>query len=176
MKSRLFITKGIILALAVTSISLLNACSSMFGDKDFKLVSFASEGCISTKAPEGNYTVEKAKAGTLHLKSKNGNLIITLSGITDNCTIKEGFDCRAMKEGSFIYVYVTAKELELSANCICNVGDIETELSGLEKDTYKLVYNYKSSDEDITQEVTFDYSPLLNKKVDFERTMYLFYD
>lgn len=82
-------------------------------------------------------------------------------------------DSRVKELSSFIYVYVTAKELVLSASCICNVGDIETELSGLENDEYKLIYNYKSSTEDITQEVMFKYSSLLNKKVDFERTMYL---
>lgn len=82
-------------------------------------------------------------------------------------------DSRVKELSSFIYVYVTAKELVLSASCICNVGDIETELSGLENDEYKLIYNYKSSTEDITQEVMFEYSSLLNKKVDFERTMYL---
>lgn len=79
-------------------------------------------------------------------------------------------------EGSFIYVYVTAKELEMSANCICNVGDIVTELSGLQNDEYKLIYNYKSTHMDITQEVTFNYSSVLNKKVDFERTMYVVYN
>lgn len=167
MKSRFIIAVSAIIA---------TACSSMFEDRDFRLASFSFDGCISTKAPEGNYTVETAKVGTLHLRSKNGNLIITLSGLTDNCSIKEGFDCRAIKEGSFIYVYVTAKELDLSANCICNIGDIEIELSGLENDKYKLVYNYKSSDADITQEVTFNYSSLLNKKFDFERTMYLIYN
>ena len=147
----------------------------MFEDRDFGLASFSSGGCISTKAPEGNYTVEKEKAGTLHLQSKDGNLKITLSGLTDNCSIKEGYDCRAMMEGSFIYVYVTARELEMSANCICNVGDIETELSGLGNDKYTLVYNYMSSSMDITQEVTFNYSSILNKKVDIERTMYLIF-
>lgn len=173
MKSRSFISKGVISAVVAVSALIAAACSSMFEDKDFALASFSFDGCISTKAPEGNYTVEKAKAGTLHLQSKNGNLKITLSGLTDNCSIKEGYDCRAIKEGSFIYVYVTAKELVHSASCICNVGDIETELSGLENDEYTLIYNYKSSTEDITQEVMFEYSSLLNRKVDFERTMYL---
>ncbi len=139
----------------------------MFEDKEFKLVSFSDKGCISTKAPDGDIIVEKGKPGTLHLQSKNGNLKITLSGLEDNCIIKEGFDCRAMMEGSFIYVYVTGKELNLSANCFCKVGNIVTELSGLENDEYTLIYNYKSSDKDITKEVTFDYSSLLNKKVDF---------
>ena len=176
MKSRSIISKAIIFAIVAVSALFATACSSMFEDKEFGVASFSFEGCISTKAPEGNYKVEKAKAGTLHLQSKNGYLRITLSGLTDNCSIKDGFDCRAMIEGSFIYVYVTAKELELSANCICNVGDIETELSGLQNDEYKLIYNYKSSTADITQEVTFNYSSLLNKKVDFERTMYLMYD
>lgn len=175
MTSRSIISKGLVFAIVAVSAIFATACSSMFEDKEFGVASFSFEGCISTKAPEGNYKVEKAKAGTLHLQSKNGNLRITLSGFTDNCSIKEGFDCRAMMEGSFIYVYVTAKS-DASASCICNVGDIETELSGLQNDEYKLIYNYKSSVEDITQEVTFDYSPLLNKKVDIERTMYLMYD
>lgn len=173
MRSRSIISKGMMSAVAAL---FATACSSMFEDKEFGLASFSFGGCISTKAPEGNYEVKKEKAGSLHLQSKNGNLRITLSGLTDNCSIKEGFDCRAMIEDSFIYVYVTAKELDFSANCICNVGDIETELSGLENDKYKLIYNYKSSVNDITQEVTFNYSSLLNKKVDFERTMYLKYD
>ena len=43
----------------------------------------------------------------------------------------------------------------------------------LENDEYTLIYNYKSSTEGITQEVMFEYSSLLNRKVDFERTMYL---
>ena len=176
MKSRSFISKGVISAVVAVSALIAAACSSMFEDKDFALASFSFDGCISTKAPEGNYTVEKAKAGTLHLQSKNGNLKITLSGLTDNCSIKEGYDCWAIKEGSFIYVYVTGKELEMSANCICNVGDIVTELSGLQNDEYKLIYNYKSTHMDITQEVKFNYSSVLNKKVDFERTMYLVYD
>lgn len=99
MKSRSFISKGAISAVVAVSALIAAACSSMFEDKDFALASFSFDGCISTKAPEGNYTVEKAKAGTLHLQSKNGNLKITLSGLTDNCSIKEGYDCRAIKEG-----------------------------------------------------------------------------
>ncbi len=176
MKSRIIISRAVLFALSAAAAIAAAACSSMFEDRDFGVASFSFEGCLSTKASEGDYVVEKAKAGTLHLQSKKGNLRITLSGLTDNCSIKEGFDCMAMIEGSFIYVYVTAKELEFSANCICKVGDIETELSGLDNDKYKLIYNYKSSVMDITQEVTFDYSDLLNKKVDFERTMYLKYD
>ena len=176
MKSRIIISRAILFTLSAAAAIAAAACTSMFEDKDFGLASFSFKGCISTKAPEGDYTVEKSKAGTLHLQSKNGNLKITLSGLTDNCSIKDGYDCRAIMEGSFIYVYVTAKELVLSASCICNVGDIETELSGLENDEYTLIYNYKSSTEDITQEVMFEYSSLLNKKVDFERTMYVVYN
>ena len=176
MKSRIIISRAILFTLSAAAAIAAVACTSMFEDKDFGLASFSFKGCISTKAPEGDYTVEKSKAGTLHLQSKNGNLKITLSGLTDNCSIKDGYDCRAIMEGSFIYVYVTAKELVLSASCICNVGDIETELSGLENDEYTLIYNYKSSTEDITQEVMFEYSSLLNKKVDFERTMYVVYN
>lgn len=176
MKSRIIISRAIFFTLSAAAAIAAVACTSMFEDKDFGLASFSFKGCISTKAPEGDYTVEKSKAGTLHLQSKNGNLRITLSGLEDNCSIKEGFDCRAIMEGSFIYVYVTGKELEMSANCICNVGDIVTELSGLQNDEYKLIYNYKSTHMDITQEVTFNYSSVLNKKVDFERTMYVVYN
>lgn len=171
MRSRSIISKGMMSAVAAL---FATACSSMFEDKEFGLASFSFEGCISTKAPEGNYEVKKEKIGTLHLQSKNGNLRITLSGFTDNCSITEGFDCRAMIEGSFIYVYVTAKS-DAVTNCFCEVGDIETELSGLENDKYTLIYNYMSA-WDITEEVTFNYSPLLNKKVDIEHTMYLKYD
>ena len=55
-------------------------------------------------------------------------------------------------------------------SCICAVEDIETELSGLEYCKYTLVYTYKSSDGTITQEVTFDFSALLDMNVAFERT------
>ena len=95
--------------------------------------------------------------------------LITLSGMSDNCSIKEGFDCLATIEGSTIYVDVIAKS-ESSADCICAVEDIETELSGLEYGKYTLVYTYKSSDGTITQEVTFDFSALLDMNVAFERT------
>lgn len=76
----------------------------------------------------------------------------------------------ASLDGSTIYVEVAAKS-EFSADCICAVDDIVTELSGLEKGGYTLIYNYQSSDENITQEVEFDFSALLNIKVDFERTI-----
>ena len=146
------------------------SCSSMYASRDFKLASFSAPGCNHTKAPGDEYIIEKVQAGTLHLQSKGGNLKITLSGMSDNCSIKEGFDCSASLDGSTIYVEVAAKS-ELSADCICAVDDIVTELSGLEKGGYTLIYNYQSSDENITQEVEFDFSALLNMTVDFERTI-----
>lgn len=146
------------------------SCSSMSADRDFKLASFSAPGCSHTKAPSDDYIIDKVQVGTLHLQSKKGNLRITLSGLSDNCSIKEGFDCSATLEGSTIYVNVTAKS-DLSANCICAVDDIVTELSGLEKGGYTLIYKYKSSDGSITQEVEFEFSALLNRKVAFERTI-----
>ncbi len=107
----------------------------------------------------------------MHLQNEKGNLKITLSGLSDNCSIKEGFDCLATMEGSTIYVKVIAKS-KLSANCICAVDDIETVLSGLEYSRYTLVYKYKSSEEDITQEIAFDFSSLLDMEMAFESTMY----
>ena len=166
MKSRniLFLTAFAAAAIIAAS------CSSMSADKDFKLASFSAPGCSHTKAPSDEYIIEKVQVGTLHLQSKRGNLKITLSGLSDNCSIKEGFDCQARLEGSVIHVDVVAKSDE-SANCICAVDDIVTELSGLEKGGYTLIYKYQSSDGSITQEVEFEFSALLNRTVAFERTI-----
>lgn len=172
MKIKSVVTRTMVFVLAAAALAA--GCTSMFENRDFAVVSFEGGECLSTKAPEGNYTEAYVKVGTLKLQSKGGNLAVTLSGLRDNCSIKEGFDCRAMVEGSFVYVYVTAKS-ESAANCICEVGDIETELSGLENSKYTLVYNYKSSTKDITQEVPFEFSLLLNKKVDFEQHAYFVY-
>lgn len=169
MKSRSIISTchlAVLVAAAIIAVS----CSSMSADRDFKLVSFSAPGCSHTKAPSDEYIIEKVQVGTLHLQSRKGNLKITLSGLSDNCSIKDGFDCQARLDGSTIYVNVTAKS-ELSANCICAVDDIVTELSGLEKGGYTLIYKYQSSDGSITQEVEFEFSALLNRKVNFERTI-----
>lgn len=148
----------------------------MSEDKDFKLVSFTAPGCGHTKAPDVDYTVERFSVGTLHLKSVDGNLKVTLSGLTDNCIIKRGYDCSAIMDDSIIYVYVTAKELVESANCFCDVEDIETELTGLGRGRYTLEYNYRSGDMNVTQDITFDFSPLLNKRVKFIREVYVVTD
>lgn len=151
------------------------SCSSKYDSGNFQLVSFSAPGCSHTKAPSDEYIVEKKQLGTLHLQSRKGNLKITLSGMSDNCSIKEGFDCNATLDGSSIYVDVVAK-CDLVADCICAVDDIVTELSGLEKGDYKLVYRYKSSDWVISQEVEFSFSSLLNMKVPFEITAWLVND
>lgn len=158
------------LAVIVAAAIFAASCSSMSADRDFKLASFSAPGCSHTKAPSDDYIIEKVQVGTLHLQSKRGNLKITLSGLSDNCSIKEGFDCHARLEGSVIHVDVVAKSDE-SANCICAVDDIVAELSGLEKGGYTLIYKYQSSDGSITQEVEFEFSALLNMKVAFERTI-----
>ena len=169
MKTRIIVSKFNLVAFAAAAV-IAASCSSMSADRDFKLASFSAPGCSHTKAPSDEYIIEKAQAGILHLQSKSGNLKITLSGLSDNCSIKGGFDCQATLKGSIIYVNVAARS-ELSANCICAVEDIVTELSGLEKGGYTLIYNYQSSSEDITQEVEFEFSALLNMIVDFERTI-----
>lgn len=153
-----------------TGVAIAISCTSMFDSGNFKLVSFSAPGCSHTKAPGDDYIVEKVQAGTLHLQSKNGNLKITLSGLSDSCAIKDGFDCQATLNGSYIYVNVVAKS-ESPADCICAVDDIVTELSGLEQDKYTLVYKYKSPDEDITQEVVFNFSSGLDMQVPFERSI-----
>ena len=171
MKSRSIISVCYLVAFAAAAV-IAASCSSMIAGGDFGLVSFSAPGCNHTKAPSDDYIVEKIQAGTLYLQNEKGNLKITLSGLSDNCSIKEGFDCQATLEGSTIRVNVTAKS-QLSANCICAVADIETKLTGLEESGYTLIYNYQSSDEDITQEVAFDFSSHLNMKVDFERQVHL---
>lgn len=165
MKSRNIISTYHLVAFAAAAV-ITASCSLMSADRDFKLASFSAPGCSHTKAPSDDYIIEKVQAGILHLQSERGNLKITLSGLSDNCSIKEGFDCSATLEGSTIYVDVAAKS-DLSANCICAVDDIVTVLSGLEKGGYTLIYNYKSSSENITQEVEFDFSAFLDRKVDF---------
>ena len=166
MKSRNILFLAAFAAAAIIAAS----CTSMSADRDFKLASFSAPGCSHTKAPSDEYIIEKKQVGILHLQSKRGNLKITLSGLSDNCAIKEGFDCSATLKGSTINVNVTAKSDE-SANCICAVDDIVTELSGLEKGGYTLIYKYQSSDGSITQEVEFEFSALLNRTVAFERTI-----
>ncbi len=84
MKSISIISRGILFAIVAVSALMAAACSSMFEDRDFGLASFSFEGCLDTKAPDGNFAVEKAKAGTLHLQSRNGNLRITLSGLEND--------------------------------------------------------------------------------------------
>lgn len=165
MKSRNIVFSCHLIAFAAAGV-IAASCSSMFAGRNFNLVSFSAPGCSHTKAPGDEYIVGKVQAGTLHLQNRKGNLRITLSGLSDNCSIKEGFDCRSTLEGSVIFVNVAAKS-KLSANCICAVDDIETELSGLEEGEYTLIYNYQSSDEDITQEVAFVFSSRLDLEVAF---------
>lgn len=176
MKSGNVISRCLSIAFVSVAVFIASACSTMSEDKDFKVVSFSAPGCSHTKAPDGNYTVERFKVGTLHLKSEDGNLKVTLSGLEDNCIITEGYDCSAVIDDSIIYVYVTAKELEMSANCFCAVDDIETVLTGLGRGRYTLEYNYRSGDMNIVQDVTFDFSPFLNKKVNFIREVHAVYD
>ncbi|MDO5443544.1 MAG: hypothetical protein Q4G10_07720 [Bacteroidia bacterium] len=156
--------------LVAALVSMAAGCTSMFENGEFKVASFRGGECIHTKASQVDTAY--AKVGTLLLECSGGNLKTTLSGIEDNCSIKEGFDCSAMLDGRIIYIDVTAKS-EWSANCICHVDDIVTEISGLEKGEYTLVYNYKSSTMDITEKVRFDFSLLLHKKVDFNMMMIL---
>ena len=154
-------------ALAAALCALAAACKPALEDKDFKVLSFSSQGCIGAGSSTGSRGYASATAGRLHLKYSAGNLLITLSGLQDNCSIKEGFDCKALRDGSVIYVSVLAKS-PYPAKCICDVGDIVTELSGVEKGEYTLVYSYKSSSKDFTETALFTFSASLDQTEELE--------
>lgn len=156
----------VMISLVVLAV-MASGCTSNLDDRDFGVVSFKGGECLGTKASDSKTT--SVKMGTLRLQYSGGNLKTTLSGLQDNCSIKEGFDCNAMIDGTTIYIDVVAKFQE-SANCICNVSDIVSEVSGLVKGEYTIVYHYESSSLGFTESVTFNFSPILNKKVDVNRT------
>lgn len=153
--------------LAVAVVLSVASCDNFFEGGDFRVKSFTSSGCTSTKSYSNDVIAKDSNTnGKLRIVHSDGCLEVSLCDFTTGCQIKDGFNCNAFLEGNTISVNVECKT-DGSANCICTLDKVETVLSGLKEGRYTLIYHYYDCDNNISKKVDFEYNATLHKSVDF---------
>ena len=124
-----------------------------------KLVEISDKGCV-------NDTKASSEKAYLYLDNEDGNLVVKLCGVGENCAFKyTGFTADVFADGNTISLYIN-HNYTISANCVCTVEEIKTTISGLENGSYDIVIYFNDWG---SWKESFRFSKSLHKKTSISK-------